>query len=44
MILRYQEDLDPSNISETLDMPIATVKSHLHRSLEYLREKMKGVA
>jgi RNA polymerase sigma-70 factor (ECF subfamily) len=43
MILRYQEDLDPTDISETLAMPVATVKSHLHRSLEFLREKLKGV-
>src|ERR1700694_1796696 len=33
MIMRYQEDLDPSEISELLDMPVGTVKSHLQRSL-----------
>ena len=33
MILRYQEDLDPMDIARALDMPIATVKSHLQRSL-----------
>jgi RNA polymerase sigma-70 factor (ECF subfamily) len=38
--LRYQEDLDPSEIAEILDMPINTVKSHLRRSLTILREKM----
>jgi len=45
MILRYQEDLDPADIAAVLDMPLATVKSHLHRSLEKLREKLtrKGV-
>ena len=42
VILRYQEDLDPADISELLDMPVATVKSHLHRSLEFLREKLQG--
>jgi len=37
MILRYQEDLDPMDIAQALDMPIATVKSHLQRSLALLR-------
>jgi len=41
MILRYQEDLDPMDIAKALDMPIATVKSHLQRSLALLREKMR---
>ena len=40
MVLRYQEDLDPSEIAELLSMPLATVKSHLHRSLAVLREKL----
>lgn len=39
-ILRYQEDLDPSEIAQVLDMPVATVKSHLQRSLALLREKL----
>ena len=45
MVLRYQEDLDPSEIAEMLDMPVSTVKSHLQRSLALLREKLerKGV-
>jgi len=46
MILRYQEDLDPMDIAKELDMPIATVKSHLQRSLAFLRDKLsrtKGV-
>lgn len=38
--LRYQEDLDPMEIAEVLDMPINTVKSHLRRSLAILREKV----
>jgi RNA polymerase sigma-70 factor (ECF subfamily) len=38
--LRYQEDLDPGEIAEILDMPLNTVKSHLRRSLAILREKM----
>jgi RNA polymerase sigma-70 factor (ECF subfamily) len=41
VLLRYQEDMDPSEIAETIGMPVATVKSHLHRSLGMLREKMQ---
>ena len=40
VILRYQEDLDPVEIAEILEMPLATVKSHLQRSLALLREKL----
>jgi len=38
--LRYQEDLDPTEIAELLGMPLNTVKSHLRRSLVILREKV----
>jgi RNA polymerase sigma-70 factor (ECF subfamily) len=41
VLLRYQEDLDPSEIAETLNMPVSTVKSHLHRSLALLRGKLE---
>ncbi len=41
MILRYQEDMMPEEISRTLDMPVRTVKSHLQRSLAMLREKIE---
>lgn len=40
IILRYQEDMLPEDIAEVLSMPIATVKSHLQRSLAMLREKV----
>src|ERR1700722_4557185 len=40
VILRYQEDLTAADIAETLAMPVATVKSHLQRSLAMLREKV----
>ena len=40
VILRYQEDLTPIEIADVLDMPVATVKSHLQRSLARLREKV----
>ncbi len=39
LILRFQEDLDPSEIAELLEMPLSTVKSHLQRSLALLRKK-----
>jgi RNA polymerase sigma-70 factor (ECF subfamily) len=42
MLLRYQEDLDPTDIAALLDMPLATVKSHLRRSLEWLRTQCAG--
>jgi RNA polymerase sigma-70 factor, ECF subfamily len=41
VLLRYQEDLDPSEIAEMLNMPISTVKSRLHRSLSFLRGKLE---
>ena len=41
MVLRYQEDLDPAEISETMGIPVGTVKSHLQRSLALLREKLE---
>lgn len=37
ILLRYQEDLDPSEIARTLGLPLNTVKSHLRRSLASLR-------
>jgi RNA polymerase sigma-70 factor, ECF subfamily len=40
ILLRYQEDLEPAEIAEVLDMPVNTVKSHLRRSLSLLREKL----
>ncbi len=41
--LRYQEDMSVEEIAEAMDMPAATVKSHLRRTLELLREKMTRV-
>jgi RNA polymerase sigma-70 factor (ECF subfamily) len=38
LLLRYQEDLEPTEIARTLSMSINTVKSHLKRSLAMLRE------
>jgi RNA polymerase sigma-70 factor (ECF subfamily) len=41
MVLRYQEDLTPTEIADVLEMPVATVKSHLQRSIAMLREKLE---
>ena len=42
LILRYQEDLSPEEIAQTLDAPLATVKSHLQRGLKLLRAKAES--
>ena len=42
MLLRYQEDLEPSEIAAVLDMPVNTVKSHLRRSVSVLREQLSA--
>jgi len=41
MVLRYQEDMDPTEIAYVVSIPVTTEKSHLHRSLTMLREKMQ---
>jgi DNA-directed RNA polymerase specialized sigma24 family protein len=41
VLLRYQEDLDPSEIAGILNMSISTVKSRLHRSLAFLRGRLE---
>jgi RNA polymerase sigma-70 factor, ECF subfamily len=40
VVLRYEEDLGPAEIAELMEMPVNTVKSTLHRSLEELRKKL----
>jgi RNA polymerase sigma-70 factor, ECF subfamily len=42
LVLRYQEDLTPEEIAETLDSPLATVKSNLQRGLKLLRAKAES--
>jgi RNA polymerase sigma-70 factor, ECF subfamily len=42
VVLRYQEDMDPLDIAQVLEIPLNTVKSHLKRSLASLREKLSG--
>ena len=39
--LRFQEDLNMSEIAAITDMPVNTVKSHLRRSMDTLRRKLK---
>jgi RNA polymerase sigma-70 factor (ECF subfamily) len=41
LLLRYQEDMEPTEIAKTLDIPLNTVKSHLQRSLAMLRGKLE---
>jgi RNA polymerase sigma-70 factor (ECF subfamily) len=42
LLLRFQEDLDPMEIATVLSMPVPTVKSHLRRSLEWMRARLEG--
>lgn len=46
VLMRYQEDLEPAEISRILDLPTGSVKSHLHRTLRLLRGKIEraGIA
>ena len=41
VILRYQEEMEPSEIADMLNIPVGTVKSILHRTLMLLRGKME---
>ena len=41
VILRYQEELLPAEIADTLALPVNTVKSRLHRALASLRSKLE---
>jgi len=42
LLLRFQEDLDPAEIATVMEMSVNTVKSHLRRSLEWLRSECTG--
>ena len=41
VMLRYMDDLAPSEIAETLDMSLNTVKSHLRRGMLVLRARLQ---
>lgn len=43
LILRYQEDLDPSEIAAILNEPVPTIKSRLQRGLANLRDGLKSL-
>jgi RNA polymerase sigma-70 factor, ECF subfamily len=40
--LRFQMDLELAEIAAVLDMPVNTVKSHLRRSVDWLRAQQAG--
>jgi len=40
VLLRYQEEMELSEIANVLDVPINTVKSRLQRALAILRERI----
>jgi RNA polymerase sigma-70 factor, ECF subfamily len=41
VVLRYQEDMELAEIAKTMAIPVNTVRSHLHRSLALLRDKVQ---
>lgn len=43
VVLRDIEDMDYSQISEVLDLPLGTIKSRLHRARLILKEKLTGL-
>jgi RNA polymerase sigma-70 factor, ECF subfamily len=43
VVLRFQEDLEPREIAELLDLPVNTVKSRLQRALLVLRTKLASL-
>ncbi|MDR3675402.1 MAG: sigma-70 family RNA polymerase sigma factor [Acidobacteriota bacterium] len=44
LVLRFQEDLDLSEIAEVVNAPLSTVKSRLYRGLEALRNVLEEEA
>ncbi|MCX6611293.1 MAG: sigma-70 family RNA polymerase sigma factor [Acidobacteria bacterium] len=40
-IMRFQQEMEPREIAAELDMPVATVKSRLHRTMKLLRGKLE---
>lgn len=42
MIMRYQEEMEPGEIADSMNVPVGTVKSTIHRGLEQLRRRLTG--
>lgn len=42
IVLRFQEEMEPNEIADTLQVPVGTVKSTIHRGLEQVRRKLGG--
>ncbi|MCU0242965.1 MAG: sigma-70 family RNA polymerase sigma factor [Vicinamibacteria bacterium] len=43
IVLRYQEEMEPREIAEVLDLPVNTVKSRLQRALIVLRGRFAAL-
>ena len=43
VVLRFQEDLEPREIAQVLDLPVNTVKSRLQRALVALRSRLASL-
>lgn len=43
LLLRFYQDYTVRQIAEIMEKPIGTVKTHIRRGLERLRDQMKGV-
>ena len=43
-VLRFAEEMTLEEIAQTLELEIGTVKTHLHRAISTVREKLKGKA
>jgi RNA polymerase sigma-70 factor, ECF subfamily len=41
VVLRFQEEMEPAEIAETMGIPVGTVKSNLHRALALMRGRME---
>jgi RNA polymerase sigma-70 factor, ECF subfamily len=39
-LMRFQEDMDVAEIAVAIDMPVNTVKTHLHRAIRAVRENL----